>query len=95
MVTPKQDLVVPFAAIQAVAILDDLPKDTKGRVLLYLHLNRCPSQTHHRFYSVVYQCGSLYYSLCTENLSSSQNNDGKSFFISIQSSYNILYKMHT
>ena len=27
-------------AIKAIAILDDLPKDTKGRVLLYLHLDK-------------------------------------------------------
>lgn len=38
--TPKHDVAVPYAAIQAVAILDNLPKDTKGRVLLYLHLDR-------------------------------------------------------
>ena len=38
--TPKQDVAVPYAAIRAVAILDDLQKDTKGRVLLYLHLDR-------------------------------------------------------
>ena len=40
LMTPKLEVVLPFASIQAVAILDDLPKDTKGRVLLYLHLDR-------------------------------------------------------
>lgn len=38
--TPKHDVAVPYSAIRAVAILDDLPKDTKGRVLLFLHLER-------------------------------------------------------
>ena len=47
--TAKDDVAVPYAAIKSIAILDDLPKDTKGRVLLYLHLDRraacTPSQT--------------------------------------------------
>ena len=38
--TPKHDVTVPYSAIRAIAILGDLPKDAKGRVLLYMHLDR-------------------------------------------------------
>jgi hypothetical protein len=37
--TAKADVPVPYAAIQHIAILDQIPKDTKGRVLLVLHLS--------------------------------------------------------
>ena len=43
--TPKHDVTVPYSAIKAIAILDDLPRDTKGRVLLYMHLDRRASRT--------------------------------------------------
>ncbi|KAK9807931.1 hypothetical protein WJX73_004210 [Symbiochloris irregularis] len=38
MHTTKTRLQIPWEAIQAIAIIDNLPKDTKGHVLLYLHL---------------------------------------------------------
>ena len=38
---PKQDIGVPYSAIQTVAILDRVPGDTKGRILLCLHLDKC------------------------------------------------------
>eukprot|EP00887_Chlorella_sp_A99_P002383 scaffold10.g2383.t1 len=37
--TAKDDVAVPYSAIQHVAVLDEIPKDAKGRVLLYLHLS--------------------------------------------------------
>ncbi|PRW39086.1 Structure-specific recognition [Chlorella sorokiniana] len=37
--TTKADIAVPYAAIQHVAIIDCIPGDTKGKVLLYLHID--------------------------------------------------------
>ncbi|KAL4429037.1 hypothetical protein ABPG77_006076 [Micractinium sp. CCAP 211/92] len=37
--TAKADLAVPWNAIRHVAIIDQIPGDTKGKVLLYLHLD--------------------------------------------------------
>ncbi|KAL4440362.1 hypothetical protein ABPG75_003363 [Micractinium tetrahymenae] len=37
--TAKADISVPWSAIQHVAIIDQIPGDTKGKVLLYLHLD--------------------------------------------------------
>ncbi len=39
--SPKQTIHVPYTAISSVIILDRIPKDTKGRVLLCLHLDKC------------------------------------------------------
>ena len=39
--SPKQTIHVPYSAILSVIILDRIPKDTKGRVLLCLHLDKC------------------------------------------------------
>ncbi len=39
--SPKQTIHVPYTAILSVIILDRIPKDTKGRVLLCLHLDKC------------------------------------------------------
>ncbi len=38
---PKQDIRVPYSAVRTVVILDRIPKDTKGRVLLCLQLDGC------------------------------------------------------
>ncbi|KAI7835920.1 hypothetical protein COHA_010181 [Chlorella ohadii] len=37
--TAKSDITVPYGAIKHVAIIDSIPGDTKGKVLLYLHID--------------------------------------------------------
>jgi hypothetical protein len=38
--TSKQDISIPYTDIHHLAIIDSIPKDTKGRVLIFLHIDK-------------------------------------------------------